>query len=199
MSQLLWFYSHPQLIPRVKSWIAETCPGTGLAITEYNWGADNGASSALAQAEALAIFAREGVDAAARWVMPLEGSMVERAFRLYLDFDGLSSRVDGDSVRSQSADTDALGAYAFHAPGRAVFVLLFNKSTSVNSAAINIGSALTGAWKLYQFSGSSNLGLAASGTINGSTINIPGLPARSASLLVLPDSDRIFASSFDPP
>ena len=115
-----WFYSHPRLIPRVRAWIDEACPGTGLAITEYNWGADNGASSALAQAEALAIFAREGVDVAARWVAPQADSLVERAFRLYLDFDGLGSQVNGDSVRAISADVDSLGAYAFHAPGQRV-------------------------------------------------------------------------------
>ena len=45
-------------------------PGTKLAITEYNWGNDDGISSALAQAEALAIFGREGVDLATRWVAP---------------------------------------------------------------------------------------------------------------------------------
>lgn len=194
-----WFYSHPQLIPRVRAWISESCPGTGLAITEYNWGADNGASSALAQAEALAIFAREGVDVAARWVAPLEGSLVERAFRLFLNFDGLGTPVAGDSVRTLSSDIDVLGAYAIHAPGNKIFVLLFNKSTTSNTASINVGAALSGAWSLYQFSGSSNLGVAATGTINGASISIPNLPARSASLLVLPDSDRIFADGFDLP
>src|SRR5690606_38652116 len=105
-----WHYSRPALIRRVRAWIDASCPGTGLAITEYNWGADNGASSALAQVEALWIFAREGVDVAARWVAPLENSLVERAFRLYLDFDGEGGRVSGDSVRALSADIDALGA-----------------------------------------------------------------------------------------
>src|SRR5262245_61434512 len=44
-----------QLIPRMRAWIDARYPGTKLAITEYNWGNDTGASSALAQAEALAI------------------------------------------------------------------------------------------------------------------------------------------------
>ena len=76
------------LIPRMKGWIAARYPGTKLAITEYNWGGDTGISSALAQAEALAIFGREGVDLATRWVAPAPGSRVEDAFRLYLDYDG---------------------------------------------------------------------------------------------------------------
>ena len=52
----------------MKAWIAARYPGTKLALTEYNWGGDTGVSSALAQAEALAIFGREGVDLATRWV-----------------------------------------------------------------------------------------------------------------------------------
>ncbi|HMM66476.1 MAG TPA: glycoside hydrolase family 44 protein [Dokdonella sp.] len=194
-----WHYSRPQLIRRVRAWIDASCPGTGLAITEYNWGADNGASSALAQAEALAIFAREGVDLAARWVAPVQGSLVERAFRMYLDYDALGGKVAGDSVRAVSADVDNLGAYAVHQPGSRVMVLLFNKATTATTAAINLGRAVSGSWKLYQFSASSDLGLAGSGTINGSSISVAGLPPRSASLLVLPDSDSIFVDGFDQP
>ncbi len=33
-------YSKPNLIPRVRAWIDQYCPGTKLAITEYNWGND---------------------------------------------------------------------------------------------------------------------------------------------------------------
>ena len=193
-----WHYSRPQLLPRVRAWIDESCPGTGLAITEYNWGSDNGASSALAQAEALAIFARERVDVAARWVAPASGSLVERAFRLFLNFDGAGGRVEGVSARATSADVDSLGAYAAHAPGQRVMLLLFNKATTTTTAVINLGRSLNGAWKLYQFTGTTNLAQVASGTINGATINLAGLPARSASLLVLPDSDVIYADGFEP-
>jgi hypothetical protein len=192
-----WHYSRPQLIPRVRAWIDASCPGTGLAITEYNWGADNGASSALAQVEALAIFAREGVDFAARWVAPAENSLVERAFRLYLDYDGQGSRVSGDSVRAQSADVDALGAYAFDEPAAGLRIVLVNKATAVNTARIDLGRAFNGVWTLYQFSATSNLGVVASGSIDGAMLSLGGLPARSASLLVLPTSDGIFANGFD--
>ncbi len=194
-----WHYSRPGLIPRVRAWIDASCPGTGLSISEYNWGADNGASSALAQAEALAIFAREGVDMAARWIAPATGSLVERAFRLYLDFDGNGARVEGESTRATSANVDALGAYAIHQTGSRVMVLLFNKATSSTTAALNLGTRLTGPWKLYQFSATSAVSQVASGTIDSSNISLANLPPRSASLLVLPDVDRIFADGFDQP
>ncbi len=57
----------------MKAWIAAHYPGTKLSISEYNWGSDDGISGALAQAEALAIFGREGVDLATRWVAPADG------------------------------------------------------------------------------------------------------------------------------
>ena len=136
---------------------------------------------------------------AARWVAPLENSLVERAFRLYLDFDGEGGRVSGDSVRALSADIDALGAYAFHQPGEGVRIVLVNKATTATTARIALGRTWSGAWKLYQFTASSNLGLAASGSVDGSTVSIAGLPARSASLLVLADSDRIFTNGFEAP
>jgi hypothetical protein len=194
-----WYYGRPNLIPRVRAWIDSACPGTRLSISEYNWGADNGASSALAQAEVLAIFAREGVDMAARWVTPISGSLVERAFRFYLDFDGLGSSVRGDSVRANSANADVLGAYAISQRGTSTFVMLFNKATTTTTATIDLGTRLTGAWKRYTFSGTSDLALAQSGTIDGSTLSINGLPPRSASLLVLPDGDDIFSNGFDQP
>jgi hypothetical protein len=73
-----WHYTRPNLIPRVRAWIDQYCPGTKLAITEYNWGGDGTASGAVAQAELLGIFAREGVDLAARWVAPAGNSNAER-------------------------------------------------------------------------------------------------------------------------
>lgn len=87
-----WHYSKPNLIPRVRAWIDQYCPGTRLAITEYNWGADGTASGAVAQAELLGIFAREGVDLAARWIAPAAGSNVEKAFSLFLDYDAAGAR-----------------------------------------------------------------------------------------------------------
>ncbi len=194
-----WHYARPQLIRRARAWIDEACPGTRLAITEYNWGADNGASSALAQAELLAIFAREGVDAAARWVVPRAGSLVERAFRLYLDYDGQRSRVEGFSTRATSADSSALGAYAVHLPGQRVMLLLFNKATTATTASISMDRPFTGTWRGYRFSATSDLHQFGSGTIAGSTLSIVDMPARSASLVVLPDADLLFADGFDPP
>ena len=194
-----WFYARPQLIRRARAWIDEACPGTKLAITEYNWGADNGASSALAQAELLSIFAREGVDAAARWVAPLPNSLVERAFRLYLDYDGQGRRVEGVSVRATSADSDTLGSYAVQLAGQRVMVLLFNKATTPTTASIALGRPFHGTWRGFRFSATSNLQAFANGSIAGSALTVVDLPARSATIIELPDADRLFANGFESP
>ena len=40
----------PYLVPRMKQWVAKNYPGTKTAITEYNWGALNDITGAIAQA-----------------------------------------------------------------------------------------------------------------------------------------------------
>lgn len=55
------------LIPRMQSLIAETYPGTPLALTEYNFGGVDDVAGALAQVDALGIFGREGLDMATLW------------------------------------------------------------------------------------------------------------------------------------
>jgi len=195
-------YNNPQLIRRVKAWIAAECPGTKLAITEYQWGSDAGASSALAQAEVLAIFGREGVDLATRWIAPKPGSRVERAFRLFLDYDGQGSRVVGDSIRAVSASVDQLGSYAVDLPGQRTMVLLFNKDTVAHTAQIALDAPRNGNWQLYRFDAASDVAQAANGSIAGSAISVASLPARSASLLVLPagaatGTGRVFANGFE--
>lgn len=193
-------YDKPQLIPRVRAWIDSECPDMKLAITEYNWGPDQGVSAALAQAEALAIFGREGVDLATRWTAPTPGSMVEKAFRLYLNYDGAGRRVIGDSVHAISADVNTLGAYAVDLPGERTMVLLFNKAITATTAEINLSQQFNGDWTLYRYSETTDVTVVASGTVNAANLTLTDLPPRSASLLVLPagdDSESIFINGFE--
>ena len=188
-------YNKPNLIPRVKAWINTYCPGTKLAITEYNWGNDNTSSGAVAQAEALAIFAREGVDMATRWVAPDPGTKAERGYAIFLNYDGAGAKVQGDSVAATSANVDQIGAYAFHGNGR-TFVLLSNKDTVTHDVALTFDSAHFATWKLFGFTGSSALAQTGTGSISSNALTLPALPPISASLLVIPDIDEIFVDGF---
>jgi hypothetical protein len=165
----------------MKQWIADRYPGTKLAITEYNWGGDTGISSALAQAEALAIFGREGVDLATRWIAPDPGSRVEEAFRLYLDYDGAGSAVSGDSIQAVSSNVDDLGAYAVVGAGTRLFLMFFDKAASDRDAAITLPAPLHWRARLWRFDGSNTLGPAGTAAPSGGSLTLT-LPARSATL-----------------
>jgi hypothetical protein len=183
-----WIGVPVRLIPRMKEWIAARLPGVGLAVTEYSWGNDNGPSSALAQAEALAIFGREGVDLATRWVAPADNSRVEDGFLLYLNYDGLGSKVAGDSVRAVSANVDAVGSYAVRSgDGARLYVLLFNKDTAERRADLSFpaGALSGGAASLWRFDPAHRLAAAGTATPAANTLSLT-LPARSATLAVLP-------------
>ncbi len=193
-------YDKPNFIPRVRAWIDQHCPGTKLAITEYNFGGDDTASGAVAQAELFGIFAREGVDLAARWVAPTSNTRAERAFTLFLNYDGAGAEVQGSSVHAASGDVDQIGAYAFADTSRRT-LLLTNKTTASRTVAVSFPSALDGAWTLYGFDTDNPVRLLASGTIAGITLTLPALPAMSASLLVIElaqaPGSQVFGNGFE--
>ena len=189
-----------QLVPRMRAIVAGSCPGLGLAVTEYRWGSDYGDSAALAQAEALAIYGREGVDLATRWTAPEAGSDTEDAFRFFLDYDldpgNGFQQVMGDSGRVlRTAGTpDDVGVYAVHGPGGAggqLFVLLFNHQTTSANATVSFAVPVAGPATLWRF----NPGGAAPRITNVGTTTVTAngmaltaalsLPARTATLAIV--------------
>lgn len=179
-----WVGQPVNLIPRMRALIDANAPGLGLAITEYNFGGDTGISSALAQAEALAIFGREGVDLATRWVAPAATSRVMDAFRLYLDYDGAGGQVRGMSVRATTADVNRVGAYALDDAAGRLQTLLFNKSTTPESVHVALADGFGGPVSLYRFTAASALGPVGTTTASPAGLDLL-LPARSATLAVI--------------
>jgi len=177
-----WIWEPVNLIPRMKKMIADSAPGTKLAITEYNFGNGRGISSGLAQAEALAIFGREGVDLATRWGQPLAGTPLEDAFKLYLNYDGKGGKISGDSVRAASSNVDLVGSYAISGEDGKLYILLFNKDTAAKQIDLTIaGQAVSGA-DVYQFDADRRLGFVQSIALDG--VSMLEVPARSATLVV---------------
>lgn len=187
-----WIADSVQLIPRLRGWIDQNCPGTKLAITEYSWGADDGPTGALAQAEVMAIFGREGVDLATRWVAPEPGTRTVDAFRLFLDYDGSNTVIDGTSVRATSSDAEDVTAYAIE-DGAVLRVLLFNHDTAARAANVAL-SSLNGPGTLYRFDAATPLQAIGPVATNATGFSLT-LPARSASLVVLPIG--LFADGFE--
>ena len=86
------------LIPRMQQWVAQYYPGTKTAISEYNWGGLESINGALAQADVLGIFGRQGLDRAQLWSPPSSSQPGAFAFRMYRDYDGHGSRFGDESV-----------------------------------------------------------------------------------------------------
>jgi hypothetical protein len=118
-----------RLIPRMREWVNANYPGTKLAMTEYNWGALDHINGALAQADVLGIFGREGIDLAALWGPPASTEPGAFAFRLYRNYDGQHHTFGETGVRAASADQDRVAIYAAkRGVDGALTLMIINKS-----------------------------------------------------------------------
>ena len=89
--------------------IAEHYPGLKLFISEWNFGNDANINGALAIADVLGIYGREGVEAAAYWRNPPVGSPGWFAFTMHGNYDGKGGRFGGAAVPATSSDEDRSG------------------------------------------------------------------------------------------
>jgi hypothetical protein len=129
-----WIATNVMLIPRLKQWIAAAYPGTGLAISEYSFGGEKDASGAIAEAEALGIFGREGVDLAAYWTYPPPDSPAGAAFRLYRNYDGHGATFGDRALRVTSGSSRVAAFASRHSDTGEVDVILANESLSATTA-----------------------------------------------------------------
>jgi hypothetical protein len=117
------------LIPRMKALLEAHYPGTGLAISEWSWGAPEDLSGGLAAADVLGIFGREGVEMAMYWPAPVPGTPVAGALRLFLD-EALP--FGAQSVPVSGFDPDRLGVYAALDGEERLTVVAVNKDPGVD-------------------------------------------------------------------
>ncbi|MCC6811151.1 MAG: hypothetical protein IT381_27220 [Deltaproteobacteria bacterium] len=129
-----------KLLPRLKQKIDANYPGTKLAITEYNYGGGQHISGAIAQADALGIFGREGVYAANLWSHGYQkgDSYVYSAFDMFLDYDGKGGRVGATGLQATTSDLDASSVYAMQ-DEKGMQLVLINKTGANLNAAIDLG------------------------------------------------------------
>jgi len=175
-----------RLIPRMKDKIAAHYPGTGLAITEWNYGGGGDISGAVAVADVLGIFGSYGVDIGSYWALADE-SFANLAFRAYRNFDGKGAAFGDTSIHAASSDVPTATVYASvdsANPDRLVAVLI-NKSTSPKSAGITISHPSSfsslGVYTLTASSGKFAEGTALTAT--SSNTFIYGMPAMSVTVL----------------
>ena len=183
-----WINAKIDLIPRMKRWVARYYPGTKISLSEYNLsvGSDP-VQNALIEADALGIFAREGLDLATRWSLPNDGNLIGDAFKIYRDYNGHHAEFGNTWISSTSSNQGELAVYgAQRSSDGAYTVLVINKATDALSGHLTL-------------SGLSAPASAATWTWNGSHGIVPGparpihagaidasYPARSMTLYVIP-------------
>jgi hypothetical protein len=136
------------LIPRLLQKIKDHYPGTKLSLSEYNYGAGGDISGGLAEADALGVFGREGLFAAATWLMTMDSSYLFGGFALYRNYDGNGGAFGDTSIDLANSDIDKTSAYAsvISSDGANVIVVAINKTTGALVAGITLKhTALSGA------------------------------------------------------
>ena len=101
-----------KLLPRLFEKITRHYPGTKLAVTEYNYGGGDHISGAIAQADVLGIFSRDGVFAACEWPLMDKEPFIAGAFQMYRNFDGNNGTFGDTSIRASTDDVEASSVYA---------------------------------------------------------------------------------------
>jgi len=119
----------PMMIRRMKQWVAADYPGTKTAITEYNWGGQEHISGAVAQADILGIFGREGLDLGALWGAPELNSPAMFAFKVFRNYDDAGGEFGDLSLSATSSDQGKLAVYAAQRRAdRAITIVVVNKT-----------------------------------------------------------------------
>jgi CSLREA domain-containing protein len=149
-----WINQVIQFIPRMKTMITTNYPGTKTAITEYNWGALDNINGALAQADVLGIFGREGLDLATLWAGPANTEPGAYAFRMYLNYDGAGGKFGSTSVSASSADQSKLAIYASTRTDGKLLLTIINKepSSDLTSTVSLSGFNPTASALVYRYS-----------------------------------------------
>ena len=146
----------PQLIPRLRQIVAQNYPGTKIAISEYNWSGFGTLNGALAQAELLGVFGREGLDMATLWGPPGPTDPVAFAFRMYRNYDGMGGAFGETGVQSTSTDLGSLSVFGALRSDLYLTAVVINKTSSDLSSTLALANFVPGpAAQVWRYSGAS--------------------------------------------
>lgn len=177
-----------RLLPRLRERIDKCYRGTLLAISEYYFGGGGDISGALAQADALGIFGREGVFAAA--LQPLgkgDSRFVQAAFAMFRNYDGQGGAFGDVGLAAKTNDAERTSVYAsLNAQGRVVIVALNKTNSSLLFEMLLKRAPPSNHAEVYYLSGTRPQPKRSNDVLVDSTGRLRGeLPARSVSTFVL--------------
>ncbi|MCU0294208.1 MAG: S-layer homology domain-containing protein, partial [Thermoanaerobaculaceae bacterium] len=187
-SEESWIGQPVYLVPRMKQWVADHYPGTGTAVTEYNWGALDHINGALAQADVLGIFGREGLDVATLWGPPEATQPGAFAFRVFRSYDGAGASFGETGVQAGSADQGVASVYAAQrtADGALTVVVINKTGTALTSQVTLAGYAPSGAAQVWRYSSANLAAIVHEADLPVGAAFSATFPASSITLLVVP-------------
>ena len=156
-----WINDRVELIPRLKRWVAQCYPGLKIGITEYNWGGEDDISGALALADILGVFGREGLDLGCYWTCPKQGSPASLAYALYRNADGAGAAF-GDAAMDVAWNGPAelrepVAIFAARdTPRHVVTVMVLNQSALSRSVRLTVKGIAISTGKSYSIDASTN-------------------------------------------
>lgn len=176
------------LLPWLFDKISKGYPGTQLSFTEWNYGGGNHISGAIATADVLGIFGRDGVSLACIWPYNTDERFTYAGLQAYRNFDGAGGAFGNVSVPATNSDAAAGSIYASIDSSNASRVVLvaINKRTTALKAGITVAhpTAFSHA-EVYTISGTNpapvkgaDISAVATNAFNYS------MPAQSVSILV---------------
>lgn len=130
------------LIPSIKSKIDAHYPGTSLGFSEYWYGGGAHISGAIAEADVLGVFGREGVFLANMWELNNNVDMAYAGLRAYTSYDGQGAHFGDTSVSATSSDVAKATVYASidqKNSGRMVLVAI-NKTNGPLKASMQLAA-----------------------------------------------------------
>ena len=107
-----WIGAPIAFVPRILAIIDEHYPDTPLAITEWNFGAEEAMNGAIAIADVLGVYGREGDTAAAYWRSPDVNSPGYFAFKMHGNYDDAGTAFEGAVVPVSTSDVDTMDVFA---------------------------------------------------------------------------------------
>jgi len=178
----------PQLIPRLRQMVAQNYPGTKIAISEYNWTGLNTLNGALAQAELLGVFGREGLDMATLWGPPGPTDPGAFAFRMYRNYDAVGGAFGETAVQSVSSDPARLSVFGALRSDLYLTAIVINKTGADLTSTLALANFAAGtAAQVWGYSGAllgAIVQQSDAPTSAGSLTTV--FPANSITLLAIP-------------
>lgn len=184
-----WIDAPVYLIPRMQGWISDNYyAGTPVAITEYNWGAENHINGATTQADIYGIFGREGLDMATRWTVPDSSTPTFKAMQMYRNYDGAGSTFGDISVSASVPNPDNLSAFAAlrNADGAMTVMVISKVLSGATPVALSLGHfTKTGTAKVWRLTSANAIQAMPDIAWSGRSLS-DTVPAQSITLYVLP-------------